>query len=146
MQIIVRQRHMVERPGAVRPHAHKTAGVAERGHGGRTLLRVVGRNGHMVRRLDVRGVPGPVIEVRFVTEGAAPPPASPDGRVDPRVLGVFVHRVELLPDRLPTDLELASADDDGPELGPGWREAETWPDGRRGRWTGAGRTSRGSSW
>ncbi|SPC24247.1 hypothetical protein CO2235_MP80127 [Cupriavidus oxalaticus] len=39
MQIIVRQRHMVERPGAVRPDAHKTAGVAERGHGGRTLLR-----------------------------------------------------------------------------------------------------------
>ena len=105
--------------------------------GGRTLLRLAGRDGRLVRILDVRGTPGPLIEVRFVTEGAAPPPVSQDGREDPRVLGVFVHRVELVPAPLATDLDLASVDDDRPELGPGWRKAETWPDGRRGRWTGA---------
>jgi hypothetical protein len=45
--------------------------------------------------------------------------------------------VELLPAPLATDLDLAAVDDGRPELGPGWRKAETWPDGRRGRWTGA---------
>jgi len=105
--------------------------------GGRTLLRLPGRDGRLVRILDVRGTPGPLIEARFVTEGAAPPPVSRDGREDPRVLGVFVHRVELVPAPLGTDLDLASVDDGRPELGPGWLQAETWPDGRRGRWTGA---------
>jgi hypothetical protein len=105
--------------------------------GGRTLLRVAGRDGRLVRILDVRGTPGPLVDVRFVTEGAAPPPVSRDGRADPRVLGVFVHRVELLAAPLATDLDLGSVDDDRPELGHGWRQAETWPDGRRGRWTGA---------
>ena len=105
--------------------------------GGRTLLRLPARDGRLVRILDVRGTRDPVIEVRFVTEGAAPPPVSGDGREDRRVLGVFVHRVELLPAPLATDLDLAAVDDGRPELGPGWRKAETWPDGRRGRWTGA---------
>jgi lysophospholipase L1-like esterase len=105
--------------------------------GGRTLARIAGRDGRRVRILDVRGIAGPVIEVRFVTDGAAPPPVSRDGREDPRVLGVFVHRAELLPSPLATDLDLASLDDDRPELGPGWREPEAWPDGRKGRWTAA---------
>jgi lysophospholipase L1-like esterase len=105
--------------------------------GGRTLLRFAGRDRRLVRILDVRGIEGPVIELRLVTEGALPPPDSRDAGDDRRLLGVFVHRVELVPAHLATDVDLASADDDRPELGAGWRGMETWPDGRRGRWTGA---------
>jgi hypothetical protein len=104
---------------------------------GRTLLRFAEPNRRLLRILDIRGIEGPVIEVRFVADDAMPPPASGDERPDPRVLGVFVHRVALVPMPLATELDLAALDDDRPELGTGWLGPEAWPDGRRGRWTGA---------
>jgi lysophospholipase L1-like esterase len=103
---------------------------------GQTLLRFARPNGPLVRIVDIRRVQGPVIEARFVTDGASPPGESPDGIRDPRVLGVFVHRVALVPGRLADTVDLASLDDDRPELGAGWLAAEVWPDRRRGRWTG----------
>jgi hypothetical protein len=37
--------------------------------------------------------------------------------------------------RLASGVELGVVADDRPELGPGWWLRESWPDGRRGRWT-----------
>jgi hypothetical protein len=58
---------------------------------------------------------------------------------------LFVHGVWLTPSGETNEhasdplyasmLDLQDADDGRPELGAGWWSRETWPDGRRGRWT-----------
>ena len=103
---------------------------------GRVLFDFHARRGRMRPRLDVSDIPGETLEVRFVTEPAYVPRDHDPASRDVRRLGVFLHAARLLDAALASEVELADLDADSPELGQGWLDAETWPDGRSGRWSG----------
>jgi hypothetical protein len=87
-------------------------------------------------RLDLSDIRGETVDVRFVTEPAYVPREHDPASRDVRRLGVFVHAARLVDAAFASEVELADLDADSPELREGWFDAETWPDGRRGRWTG----------
>jgi hypothetical protein len=134
-----------------------TAGRIEAG--GRVLRTFRWDNGSRREVLDIGAVPGREVPVRFVVETAFEDDTA-SGR---RGLGLFLHSARLVDDpgsvqaaSLPvppeaaagegdwpgvtTDLDVASAAEDGPELRSGFGPREDWPDGRSGRWT-AGRAA-----
>jgi lysophospholipase L1-like esterase len=93
------------------------------------------RKGRHRRYLDIDRIPGTKITVRFVVAPTYVPRDHGANDKDQRALGVFVHSVGLLHGTIGPDVELGTAEDGQPELGPGWWEREVWPDGRTGRWT-----------
>jgi hypothetical protein len=103
---------------------------------GRPLFDFRARQGRLRPVLDVSDLTGPTLEVRFVTDPLYVPREHDPGSRDVRRLGVFVHGARLLDAPFAADVQLADLDADSPELGEGWFDAETWPDGRRGRWSG----------
>ena len=102
---------------------------------GMTVYEFQGRKGRHRQRLDIRRIPGRKITVRFVVDPTYVPRDHLPNDPDNRALGVFVHSVGLLHGTIGPDVELGTAEDGQPELGPGWWGREVWPDGRTGRWT-----------
>ena len=115
-----------------RPTALSTGRVEVNGV---TVYEFQGRKGRHRQHLDIGRIPGRKITVRFVVDPTYVArdhrPHDPDGRA----VGVFVHSVGLVHGTIGPDVELGSAEDGQPELGPGWWASEVWPDGRTGRWT-----------
>jgi lysophospholipase L1-like esterase len=102
---------------------------------GRPLYDLQARRGRLRRTLGIESIPGRRIEVRFVVEPAYLPRDHEPTARDSRALGVFVHSVRLTEAALASGVDLAALDEDSPELGRGWWSAESWADGRTGRWT-----------
>jgi lysophospholipase L1-like esterase len=63
---------------------------------GRLLASIAAGNGPWRRSLDVSGVPGRQLAVRFVVEDPFVPREEHEGSADGRTLGVFVHAIRLL--------------------------------------------------
>ena len=93
------------------------------------------RKGRHRQLVDISGIPGKKITVRFVVDPTYVPRDHQPNDRDWRPLGVFVHSVGLLNGTIAADVDLGTTEDGQPELGPGWWGREVWPDGRTGRWT-----------
>jgi lysophospholipase L1-like esterase len=104
---------------------------------GRVVFDFRERRGRMRPLLDIGDVPGESLTVRFVTAPVYVPREHDAASRDVRRLGVFVHAARLVDAPFASEVDLADADVDSPELREGWFDAETWPDGRRGRWSSA---------
>jgi lysophospholipase L1-like esterase len=107
---------------------NRTTGRIEAG--GRTLLRIDHPNGRLLRTLDVSSIADARIEVRLIVDETVR-----GSHRDPRQLGLFVHSLVLRPTALAPFVRAGDLGDDRPELATGFWWAETWADGRRGRWT-----------
>ena len=89
-----------------------------------------GGNGLVQRTLDVRGQTSRYLAVRLVADRP-----FVAGQGDTRTLGVFLHRLALVPTPYASSLELAEVPANAIELGSGWWQPEEWGQGQRGRWT-----------
>lgn len=107
---------------------NRTTGRIEAG--GRTLLRIDHPNGRLRRMLDVSAIPDARIDVRLMVDET-----KRGSDRDPRPLGLFVHSLVLRPTPFAPLVRPGELDDDRRELSAGFWWAETWADGRRGRWT-----------
>ena len=87
-------------------------------------------NGRVHRTLNVRSLLGRHLAVQLIAERPFVP-----GKGDARKLGVFLHRLALVPNPEEADLLLAGSPSVAPELGSGWWPPEQWGDGQQGRWT-----------